>query len=96
MIYPRRPVLAPQHEREFERVGIDEVRRFLASSSGQYLYITNGPPSSEAKKWVRWKTELDAFWIRVGIVAAICAALLALISCVVTALSWRFPVDPGN
>ena len=50
MIWPRKPVLTPAHEREFERVGIDEVRRFLASNTGQNLYNTSdGPPSSEAK-----------------------------------------------
>ena len=52
VIWPRKPVLTPAHEREFEKVGIDEVRRFLASSTGQNLYISHGPPSSEAKAWV--------------------------------------------
>jgi hypothetical protein len=96
VIWPHKPVLTPKHEREFERVGIDEVRRFLASSRGQYLYITSRPPSSEAKAWVRWKTERDAFWIRTGIAAAICAALLALISCFLTVLAWQLPVAPGK
>ena len=96
MIWPQKPVLAPENEREFEKIGIDEVRRFLASSSGQHLYITSGPPSSEAKAWVRWKVERDAFWMKAGIAAAICAALLALISCILTVFAWRLPVAPGG
>jgi hypothetical protein len=93
----KRKGFTPEHEREFEGVGIEEVRHFLASNrGGQHLYITHGPPSSEAQAWVRWKTEREAFWIKAGIGAAIFAALLALVSCVLTILAWRFPVTIGK
>jgi hypothetical protein len=93
----KRKEFSSENQREFERIGIEEVRRFLASNrGGQHLYITSGPPSSEAQAWVRWETEREAFWTRAGIGAAIVAALLALMSCVLTILAWRFPVPPGN
>src|SRR5271166_4748615 len=92
VIWPRKPILTPEHEREFERVGIEEVRRRLGSNTGRLLYGTNGPPSFEAQRWVRWKAECRAFSIRVGIGAAIVAALLAFVSCFVAFFAWRFPV----
>jgi hypothetical protein len=97
MIGPRKPAdLTPENERELERAGIEEVRRFLASNSGQYLYITSGPPSSQAKAWVRWKTERETFWIRAGICAAILAAFLALVSCILTVFAWQIPITPSK
>lgn len=98
MIWPPcKPDLNPQHERPFEAAGIEKVRYLLAiNRGGAHLYITGGPPSSEAQEWVRWKAERDAFWIRAGIVAAISAALLTLVSCLLTVLAWKFPVTPGK
>lgn len=97
MIWPRKPALTPEHEQEFERIGIEEVlRRLVSNTGGRYLYVTDGPPSSEAQAWVRWKAECDAFWMRAGIRAAIFAALLALLSCFLTVLAWQFPVTPGK
>ncbi len=38
MIWPRKPSLKPEHEREFERIGIEDVRYRLASNrGGQHL-----------------------------------------------------------
>lgn len=89
-IIPQRPLdLTPDDEREFERVGIEEVRRLLTSSERQHLYYSHGPAFARAKEWIRWKSELERFWAKTGIIAAILAALFAF-------AGWLFPISPGK
>jgi hypothetical protein len=44
-------------------------------------------PVSQIKAWVDEKERREACWLRVGVIAAIAAAVIAL-------LSWRFPIAP--
>ena len=94
-IYPQKPALTKAYEKEFEKIGIEEVRRFLLSNRGAFLYATHGPPTSEALEWVRWKARCEAFWVRSGILSAIVAAVPALVSCILTIVAWRFPIPPS-
>jgi hypothetical protein len=97
MLLPHKPFMLKESEREFEKIGLEEVSlRLAANRGGQYLYVTHGPLSTHAQGWVRWKKEREACLMRVGIYAAVAAAFLALLACGLTLFAWQFPVTPPS
>jgi len=90
---PKRPDLLPEVLRELELHGVDAVRGVLASSSYGALATSRDAPlrignanikRSEMQDWLKWKAEVDACWVKVGVIAALVAAVFAVLGVVVS------------
>jgi hypothetical protein len=76
---------------ELELHGVDSMRGVLASSTDGYsgtgrdtsirfgnVVATRG----EIQDWLKWKATVDALWIKLGVVAAILAAVFSFLALV--------------
>jgi hypothetical protein len=85
----RKPSLRPEVMQELELHGLDAVRGLLTRSTDGFsgttrqvtiwlgnISVTRG----ELQDWVKWKAARDACWIKVGVVAAIAAAVFSLLA----------------
>jgi hypothetical protein len=87
--WPRRPPLLPGVLQELELHGVDSIRGLLAASSDGYsgtgrstlIRFGNVQASrGEIQDWLKWKAQIDTFWIKVGVVAAILAAIFSFVA----------------
>ncbi len=85
---PKRPDLLPEILAEFELHGVDAVRAVLASSSDGFSGASRHAPlrlgnatiqRGEVEDWLKWKAEVDAYWIKMGVIAAVVAAVFAVL-----------------
>ena len=90
---PKRPDLLPDVLLELELHGVDAVRAVLASSSYGALATSRDAPlrignanikRGEMQDWLKWKSEVESYWIRLGVIAAVVAAVFAFLGVVVS------------
>jgi hypothetical protein len=82
---PKRPDLLPEVLREFELHGVDTVRGVLLSFSVSDRDTPHRVGNAVVKRgeiqdWLKWKAEVDAYWLKVGVIAAVIAAVAAVIA----------------
>jgi len=82
---PKPPLLEPVKINEMESRGVDSMRAVLAGHSDVVGILRNTTISlgirvqrGEIEDWLKWKAAQDAFWNKVGVVAAILAAVFSL------------------
>jgi hypothetical protein len=87
--WPRRPDLRAEVLREFELQGVDHLRSLLITNppnnegrNQQIPFEKNGVTRGAIQDWLKWKAEKDTFWIRLGIIAAVVAAVFSIIAVV--------------
>jgi hypothetical protein len=87
--WPKPPPLPFNVMQELDLHGTDAMRAILASSTDGYsgttrqvsielgtVRVTRG----DIQDWLKWKSARDACWIKVGIVAAVAAALFSFLA----------------
>ena len=86
---PQRPNLLPESHAEFELHGVDALRGLLIGSTdgtggtARNTMIKFGSvvaQRGEIQDWLKWKAAIDAAWIKLGVVAAIVAAVFSIIA----------------
>jgi hypothetical protein len=87
--WPRTPLLSADKMREFELHGVDALHGLLVRSSDGYSGTTRKVEidlgnmkvsRGEIQDWLKWKAAIEAWWIRVGVVAASAAAIFSLLA----------------
>jgi hypothetical protein len=87
----------PRVRAKLEEIGVDAVKsklvwimnvRTLAQQDEREEDLGDGIKASrrEMQEWLREKTARESLWIRVGVIAAVAAAVFAF-------LAWRFPFN---
>jgi hypothetical protein len=83
---PKPPLLDSNKIHELELRGVDSMRALLSrhdvgmQRNDGIVFVKRG----EIEDWLQWKAAQDALWIKVGVVAAILAAVFsfgALLKC---------------
>ena len=80
MIWMRKPNLKPDDLVQLEKLGPVTVRDQLTKYPSGRLFVTHGPERDVALRWLEWKATIEAAWIKVGVVAAVVAAVLSCAS----------------
>ena len=87
--WPKRPTILPEVLAEFDLHGVDAVRAVLANSSDGSSGTSRDTPlrvgnaatkRGEIQDWLKWKSEVEQCWIKVGVIAAAFAAVFSLIT----------------
>jgi hypothetical protein len=74
-----KPPLDSDKINELESHGVDSVRALLANWVKNPIRLGNVDLTRrEIEEWLKWKAAQDALWIKVGVVAAILAAVFSL------------------
>ena len=82
-----KPKLSPEVMKEFELRGVDTMRALNARSTDGYsgtsrkVSIDLGNMTvtrDQIEDWLNWKASIETLWIRVGVIAAMIAALFSL------------------
>jgi hypothetical protein len=80
---PKPPLLDSNKIHELELHGVDSVRALLASWRKNPISLGNVVVAcSEIEDWLKWKAAQDARWMKVGVVAAVVAAIFSLVTAV--------------
>jgi hypothetical protein len=83
------PLLDSNKIHELELHGVDSMRALLASSTdgfsgtGRKTSISLGNvvvERGEIQDWIKWKAAQDACWVKIGVAAAIAAAVFSLLA----------------
>jgi hypothetical protein len=85
--WPKAPPLLPEVSYELELHGVDSVRSWLVVQSDtrrEYLGRLGNAVLryGEAEDWLKWKAEKEMCWIKIGVVAAVAAAIFSLVAVV--------------
>ena len=88
MLSNRPPSILPEVVAELELHGVDAVRGILAASSDGHTGSGRNTPikfgnvvakRGEIEDWLKWHAATDKCWVKVGVIAAIAAAIFSLI-----------------
>jgi hypothetical protein len=78
--------------------GVDSVRAMLVHHTGAGpgssvpLLMHPDPSRAEVEAWLNWKAAIEAWWIRVAVLAGVTSTVFAIIAAILAGLSWRLPV----
>jgi hypothetical protein len=86
----KKPNLSQSVIQDLEKHGVDAIRSLLVSSTdglsgtgrktqiplGGAVTVTRG----EIQDWLKWKEAKDACWVKVGVIAAIAAAIFSFMA----------------
>lgn len=89
--WPKPPPLLPEVLQELELHGVDSMRGLLGSSTDGYsgtgrdTAIKFGnvvAKRGEIQDWLKWKASVEALWIKLGVAAAMLAAVFSFLALV--------------